>query len=65
VPVPEAKAGRTRQIHIWATEDVFDLAGKIAAARGMSVSALVEDLFAHEAAQLDPDGTRFGIIMRD
>jgi hypothetical protein len=65
VPLPEARAGRTRQLRMWATDAVFEKIGKIAAERGMSVSALIEDLLAYEAARLDPQGTRLGIIMRD
>jgi len=65
VPLADARAGRARQLRLWATDAVFDKIGKIAAERGMSVSALIEDLLAHEAARLDPQGTRLGIIMGD
>lgn len=65
VPLPEARAGRTRQLRLWVSDSVFDAVGKIAAERSMSVSALFEDLLAHEAVQLDPKGTHFGVIMRD
>jgi hypothetical protein len=49
VPVAEARAGRTRQLRLWASDGVFEAVGKVTAERRMSVSALFEDLLAHEA----------------
>ena len=63
VPVAEARAGRTRQLRLWANDAVFDAVGKVARERGMSVSALFEDLLAHEVRRLDPAGTRLGVIL--
>ena len=54
VPVAEARAGRTKALRIWASDEVFEAMGKVAAERRMSVSALFEDLLAREVARLDP-----------
>ena len=62
VPVAEARASRTRQLRLWANDAVFEAVGKVAAERRMSVSALFEDLLAHEVLRLDPQGTRFGVF---
>jgi hypothetical protein len=61
VPVAEARAGRTRPLRLWATDEVFEAVGKVAAERRLSVSALVEDLLAREVGHLDPGGHRFGL----
>ena len=62
VPVAEARASRTRQLRLWANDAVFEAVGKVAAERRLSVSALFEDLLAHEVLRLDPQGTRFGVF---
>jgi len=61
VPVAEARAGRTRPLRLWASDEVFDAIGKIAAQRKLSVSGLIEDLLAREVGRLDPGGHRFGL----
>jgi len=61
VPVAEARAGRTRPLRLWATGEVFDAIGKVAAERKLSVSGLIEDLLAREVGRLDPGGHRFGL----
>jgi hypothetical protein len=65
VPVAEARARRTRQLGLWANDAVFEAVGKVAAERRMSVSALFEDLLAHEVLRLDPQGTKFGVILNE
>ena len=60
VPASEARAGRTRSLRAWASEETFDLISLIASERSLSVSALIEDLLAREVHRLDPGGTRFG-----
>ena len=64
VPLGEARAGRIRPIHLWATEDVFNAIGKVAAERKLSVSGLFEDLLAREVARLDPHGGKFGVDVK-
>ena len=64
VPLGEARAGRIRPFDFWATEDVFNAIGKIAAERRLSVSGLIEDLLAREVARLDPHGGKFGVDVR-
>jgi len=61
VPVAEARAGRTKPLRLWATDEVFDAIGKIAAERKLSVSGLIEDLLAREVGRLDPHGGKFGM----
>jgi predicted transcriptional regulator len=61
VPVAEARAGRTRELRILASDEVFSTVGRVAAERGMSVSALIEHLLALEVARLDPHGGKFGV----
>jgi hypothetical protein len=61
VPLAEARAARTRQLRIWASEAVYEAMGKVAAERG----TLFEDLLAREVQRLDPHGTRLGVIMKD
>jgi hypothetical protein len=65
VPVAEARASRTRQLRLWANDAVFEAIGKVAAERRMSVSALFEDLLAHEVLRLDPQGSKFGVILNE
>jgi hypothetical protein len=60
VPASEARAGRTRELRAWASEEAFDLMGLIASECSLSVSALIEDLLAREVQRLDPGGRRFG-----
>jgi hypothetical protein len=64
VPVGEARFGRTRPIHLWATDDVCNAVGKVAAERKLTVSGLVEDLLAREVARLDPHGGKFGVDVK-
>jgi hypothetical protein len=64
VPALEARAGRTRELRAWASDEVFDLVGLIAAERKLSISALIEDLLAREVQRLDPGGSRFGFGVR-
>jgi len=64
VPVAEARAGRTRPLRLWATDEVYDAIGKVAAERRLSVSGLVEDLLAREVARLDPHGGKFGVDVK-
>ena len=40
---------------------VFQAVPKLAAERGMSVPALIEDLLAREVERLDPHGGKFGV----
>lgn len=61
VPVAEARAGRTRPLRLWASDEVFEAIGRIAAERKLSVSGLVEDLLAREVGRLDPGAIRFGL----
>jgi hypothetical protein len=66
VPLGEARAGRTRPLHLWASDDVFSAIGKVAAERDLTVSGLVEDMLAREVARLDPHGGKFGVdVKRD
>lgn len=64
VPVAEARAGRLRALRVWATDEVFDAIGKVAAERRLSVSGLIEDLLAREVARLDPHGGKFGVDVK-
>lgn len=65
VPLAEARAGRTKPMRFWATDQLFDAIGKVAAERRLSVSGLIEDLLAHEVARLDPPhGRRFGVDVK-
>ena len=61
VPAAEARAGRTRELRVWCTTSVFQAVAALAAERGMSVSALIEDLLAREVERLDPHGGKFGV----
>ncbi len=63
-PVAEVRAGRKREVMFWATEYVYQAIGKVAAAREMSVSELLEELLAHEVHRLDPHGGRFGVYVK-
>lgn len=62
-PIAESRAGRTREVRFWATEFVYGAIGKVAAERQMSVSALLEELLAHEVHRLDPHGGKFGVYV--
>jgi hypothetical protein len=64
VPGIEARAGRTRELRAWASEDVFDTIGRVAAERRMSISGLIEDLLAREVQRIDPGGAKFGVDVR-
>jgi hypothetical protein len=64
VPIAERRAGRTRELRFWASEFVFLAIGKVAAEREMSVSALIEELLAHEVYRLDPHGGKFGVYVK-
>jgi hypothetical protein len=64
VPTIEAKAGRTRELRAWASQDVFDTIGRVATERRMSISALIEDLLAREVQRLDPGGAKFGVKVK-
>jgi hypothetical protein len=61
IPVAEARAGRTRVLRLWATDQVLNAIGKVAAERKLSVSGLIEDLLAREVQRLDPHGGKFGV----
>ncbi len=61
VPAGEARAGRTKALRLWATDEVFGAIGKVAAERKLSVSGLIEDLLAREIARLDPHGGKYGV----
>jgi hypothetical protein len=61
VPTAEAQAGRTRELRIFASDEVFGSVGRVAAELGMSVSALLEHLLAREVERLDPHGGKFGV----
>jgi hypothetical protein len=64
IPIAEARAGRTRTLRLWATDQVFSAIGKVAAERKLTVSGLIEDLLAREVQRLDPHGGRFGVDVR-
>lgn len=64
IPVAEAKAGRVAELRVWCTESVFHTIARIAAARGMLVPELIEDLVAREVDRLDPHGGKFGVDVR-
>jgi len=61
IPAAEARAGRTEELHVWCTPWVFQTVPKLAAARGMLVPQLIEDLLAREVERLDPHGGKFGV----
>jgi hypothetical protein len=61
IPAAEARAGRTAELRVWCTPFVFVTVPKLAAARGMPVPALIEDLLAREVERLDPHGGKFGV----
>ena len=63
-PVAERRAGRNRELKIWATEFVYNAAPKVAAARELSLSELFEELLAHEVHRLDPHGGKFGVYVK-
>jgi len=64
VPSVEARAGRTRELRAWASEDVIDTIGKVATQRQMSISGLIEDLLAREVQRIDPGGEKFGVYVK-
>jgi hypothetical protein len=64
IPMAEARAGRTRPLRLWATDEVFSAIGKVAAERKLTVSGLIEDLLAREVTRLDPHGDKFGVVLR-
>ncbi len=64
VPASEARARRTRELRVWASDEVFDMVGQVAGERKLSISGLIEDLLAHEVQRLDPDGSRFGMKVK-
>jgi hypothetical protein len=64
VPIAETRAGRTREMRFFASEFVYLAIGKVAAEREMSVSALLEELLAHEVHRLDPHGGKFGVYVK-
>ena len=61
IPASEARAGRTAELRVWCTPSVFQAVPKLAAARGMLVAELIEDLLAREVHRLDPHGGKFGV----
>ncbi len=61
MPIAEARAGRTKPLHLWATDEVFATIGKVAALRKLTASGLIEDLLSREVARLDPHGGKFGV----
>jgi hypothetical protein len=61
VPAAEARAGRTRELRLFASDGVMKTVGRVATERGMSVSALFEDVLAREVERLDPHGGKFGV----
>lgn len=63
-PIAERREGRTKQMIFWGSEFVHLAIGKVAAERGMSVSALIEDLLGHEVQRLDPHGGKFGVYVK-
>jgi hypothetical protein len=64
VPATEALAGRTRELRAWASQELIDTIGRVAAERRMSISGLIEHLLAREVQRLDPGGTKFGVYVR-
>lgn len=64
IPVAEARAGRTRQLRVYATDQVLEVVGKVAAERRLTVSGLIEDLLAREVEKLDPRGDRLGVVLK-
>ena len=63
-PVAERRAGRNREMKIWASEMVYQAAPKVAAARQLSLSELFEELLALEVDRLDPHGGKFGVFVK-
>jgi hypothetical protein len=61
IPAAEARAGRTEELRVWCTPRVFQTVTKVAAARGMLVPVLIEDLLARQVELLDPHGGKFGV----
>jgi predicted HicB family RNase H-like nuclease len=61
VPGAEARAGRTEEMRVWCKPSVFQAVPKLAAARGVLVPELIEDLLAREVERLDPHGGKFGV----
>lgn len=61
IPAPEARAGRTAELRVWCTPSVFQAVPKLAAARGMLVPEMIEDIVAREVHRLDPHGGKFGV----
>ena len=61
VPAAEARAGRTRELRVFASDEVFMTVGRVAAELDMPVSALIEHLLAREVGRLDPHGGKFGV----
>jgi hypothetical protein len=61
IPAAEARVGRTEELRVWCTPSVFQAVPKVAAARGMLVPELIEDLLAREVERLDPHGGKFGV----
>lgn len=64
VPIEDLRAGRKNQMQFWASQFVRMAIGKVAAERELSVSALIEDLLAHEIRRLDPHGGKFGVYVK-
>jgi len=64
VPASEARARRTRELRVWASDEVFDMVGHMAGERKLSISGLIEDVLAREVKRLDPDGSRFGMKVK-
>jgi hypothetical protein len=63
-PVAERRAGRERELKLWASELVYTAAPKVAAARELSLSELFEELLAREVQRLDPHGGKFGVFVK-
>jgi predicted HicB family RNase H-like nuclease len=61
IPAAEARAGRTAELRVRCTPSVFEAVPRVAAARGMLVPELIEDLLAREVERLDPHGGKFGV----
>jgi hypothetical protein len=61
IPAAEARAGRTSELRAWCTPSVFQAVPRLAAARGVLVPELIEDLVAREVERLDPHGGKFGV----
>jgi hypothetical protein len=61
VSVEDQRAGRRHEIRFYATEAVYRALPKVSAERGMTVSALLDELLALEVHRLDPHGGKFGV----